>query len=298
MDDGDTTPDHVQPFMLDHGALRGRMVRLPHVINHIIGTHAYPDPIAALLAEALCLTSLLAGMLKFEGIFTLQVKGAGVVRSIVCDMTNQGVIRGTAGYDADALAAAVETDFKTLLGIGNGQPSYLAFTVDQATSEERTQGIVPLESHTLTACVRDYFQQSEQIDTSFVCHVAKDMNGHWDGAALMLQNLPQHGGHAAILASDEDWQRSLTLMHSVTKDEMLDAGLAVNQVLYRLFHEEQVRVFDPIAISFGCRCNMERIKGILDGLTKQEKDEYSEDGFIMVTCEFCSTAYRFAVEEL
>lgn len=293
MDDGDASPDHVRPFMLETSSLRGRIVRLPGVVDEIIRAHGYPDPIARLLAEALCLTTLLAGMLKFNGVFTLQAKGNAIIRTLVTDMTNEGVLRGTATFNTELLESGKEYSFKELMGEG-----YLAFTVDQANSDERTQGIVPLEGDTLTACVRNYFQQSEQIDTSFVCFVEKKTQS-WNGGAMMLQNLARLGGHDTPqrVADDDEWQRALTLMHSVKREELLDAGLPLNGLLYRLFHEEGVRVFDPITIMRGCRCSPDKIKTILANLSVEEKREYSDDGMIAVTCEFCNTTYRFPVEE-
>ncbi len=289
MDDGDAPPDHVQPFMLEASSLRGRIVRLPTVVGDIIATHGYPDAVARLLAEALCLTTLLAGMLKFDGIFTLQTKGDAAVRTVVTDMTNQGVLRGAATFNPEV----TDAPFHELVGKG-----YLAFTVDQATGDERTQGIVPLEGDTLTACVRNYFQQSEQIDTGFVCHVDKDAHGRWTGGAIMVQNLAREGGHgeAKRVAGEEDWQRALALMHSVTSAELLEPTLPLNTLLYRLFHEEGVRVFDPITITRGCRCNPEKIETVLKSLSLEEKREYSDNGVITVTCEFCSTSYQFPVE--
>lgn len=294
MDDGNAAPDHVQPFMLDVSQLRGRIVRLPTIVDDILAAHNYPEPVARLLAEALCLTTLLAGMLKFAGVFTLQIKGNGAVRTLVCDMTNDGVLRGAATFYLDVVEIVPDSSFQSLMGGG-----YLAFTVDQAESDERTQGIVPLDGETLTACVRDYFQVSEQIDTGFVSHVEKDKTGKWQAAALMLQNIAREGGHNEVqrAAGEEDWQRGLALMHSVKREEMLQGDLPLNTLLYRLFHEEQVRVFAPIEIKRGCRCNMDKIRGIIGNLSPEEKIEYSEGGVIQVTCEFCNTTYEFPVEE-
>lgn len=299
MDDGGAAPDHVQPFMLEASNLRGRIVRLPTVLNHILQAHAYPTPIAQLLAEALCLTTLLAGMLKFDGIFTLQAKGLGPVTSLVCDMTNDGILRGTVTYDSDTLGS--KNSFSELMGLHHGQHGYLCFTVDQAQSDDRTQGIVGLDGDTLTACVRNYFLQSEQVDTSLICFVDQDVSGHWNGGAIMVQNLARQGGIDGTSTQDtevtqEDWQRALTLMHSVSDREILDNKLPLNTVLYRLFHEEGVRVFDPIAIRQGCRCSREKIDSILNNLSQEEKIEYSDNGVITVTCEFCSTHYHFSIE--
>jgi molecular chaperone Hsp33 len=287
MDDGNAAPDHVQPFMLESSQLRGRIVRLPSVVENIIAAHGYPPPIARLLAEALCITTLLAGMLKFEGVFTLQIKGKGIVKTLVCDMTNEGVLRGYAGYDKDV---ELPEDFQKLTGGG-----YLAFTVDQATATDRYQGIVTLDGPTLTACVLNYFKQSEQISTGFVTHIDQDASGTWISGAIMLQQLAREGGTAHAETGEDDWQRSMMLMQTLKKEELLNAAIPLNTLLYRLFHEEGVRVFPPIAIEKGCRCNADKIHTVMDALSADDKAEYAENGEITVTCEFCNTTYSFPI---
>lgn len=305
MDDGPVAPDHVQPFMLEKSKLRGRIVRLPSVIEDIIAAHAYPAAIARVLAEALCLTTLLAGMLKFDGIFTLQAKGNNILRTLVCDVTTDGVLRGYAGFDADALAQANDADFATLTGGG-----YLAFTVDQAPGDDkaadRYQGIVPLEGNSLSDCVQTYFQQSEQITTSIRTEVAMMPNGRWSGGAIMLQQLARLGGTSddepvhedvTLEAIAEDWRRAQILLQTVTQQELCQSNIPLNTVLYRLFHEEGVRIFAPLAIQKGCRCNREKIEGVLAALSPDERAEYSDNGIIRVTCEFCATHYDFPQTE-
>ena len=293
--DADASPDRVQPFMLETSQLRGRMVRLPHVLEQVVSAHHYPDAIAAILAEALCLTTVLAGMLKFDGVFSLQAKSNGLIKALVCDMTNDGTLRGYVGYDKEALAKADDTSFTALLNDG-----FLAFTVDQAETADRYQGIVALDGENLTDCVRNYFLQSEQIQTAFVSHVGKDGNGKWAGGALMLQHLASEGGIASEEMSDtevkESWQRCMMLMQTLTREEMLQGELPLNTILYRLFHEEGVRVFPPIAIRKGCRCSAERIRGILDNLSPDDRISFVENGVISVTCEFCNTVYEFPAE--
>lgn len=286
--------DHVQPFMLESSQLRGRIVRLPHAVDQIVKAHHYPDAIARLLGEALCLTTLLAGMLKFDGVFTFQAKGGGIVKTLVCDMTNDGVLRGYAGYDKEIFQDGKDYAFNELLSDG-----YLAFTVDQAESTDRYQGIVALEGDTLTDCVRNYFLQSEQINTGFISHLGKDAEGNWIGGALMLQQLPPEGGHPHGVAESEedDWRRSMMLMQTLKADEILQRDLPLNELLYRLFHEEGVRVFTPIGIRKGCRCSADRIRGVLDNLSADDKMEYVENGVISVTCEFCNTLYEFPAGE-
>lgn len=291
-------PDHVQPFMLESSQLKGRIVRLPQTLDAILSAHDYPLAVAALLAEALCLTTVLAGMLKYDGVFTLQIKGEGPVRTLVCDLTHDGDLRGYAGYDAEKLEALAEDDrdFLTLLEKG-----YLAFTVDQAASSDRYQGITVLSGTSLTDSIQHYFQQSEQIRTAFVSRVGQDEAGRWNGGALMLQQLALEGGQAdRVLADDteEAWRRSMMLMETVKPEEMLNGALPLNTLLYNLFHEEGVRVFDPLEVRNGCRCSRERILSVLDSLADADKREIAEDGVISVTCEFCNTSYRFPLELL
>jgi molecular chaperone Hsp33 len=297
MDDGNVSPDHVQPFMLESSQLRGRIVRLPDVTDAIITAHGYPQPIAKLLAEALCLTTLLAGMLKFDGVFTLQAKGRAMVKTLVCDMTNDGTLRGYVGYDADALEILGDPDisFQKLTGGG-----YLAFTVDQSAATDRYQGIVPLDGDSLTDCVLHYFQQSEQITTGFVSFVDQDAKGKWTGAAMMIQQLAKEGGSSERTEpemDEEHWRRAMMLMQTAKQTEMLDAALPLNTLLYRLFHEEGVRVFDPIAIQKGCRCSLDKIRHVIDHLPEEEKQELAINGKISVTCEFCNTTYDLAVDK-
>ncbi len=283
--DGPASPDRVQPFMLDASHLRGRMVRLPHVLDAIITAHGYPEHAARILGQALCLTTLLAGMLKFDGVFTFQAKSQGLIKTLVCDITTDGTLRGYASYDAEALKVATDPNFSELMHNG-----YLSFTVDQAEGGERYQGIVALDGTDLTDCVRHYFSQSEQIQTAFVSHIGKNADGKWIGGALMLQHLPE-----TPASSPEDWQRAMLLMQTLTYNEMVENALPLNNVLYRLFHEEGVRIFPPIAIQKGCRCSAERIRSVLDNLSEDDRLDVAENGIITVTCEFCNIVYEFPV---
>ena len=289
--------DVIQPFQLDRTSLRGRMVRLGPALDEILTRHAYPEPVARLLAETIVLATTLAAALKYEGIFTLQTKGDGPVAYTVADITTVGDMRGYARFDADRLAEqqshkGFEADLGALLGSG-----YLAFTVDQGEHMERYQGIVELRGARLSDAVRHYFRQSEQLATGIKAAVGKDDEGRWIGAAVMLQALPPE---EAAFAADhmggsraEDWDRALALLETVTEAELLDAALPVNRLLFRLFHEETPRVFDRKALRPGCRCSRERVVTVLRSIAREELDDLRDDGKVKVTCEFCATTYAF-----
>jgi molecular chaperone Hsp33 len=286
--------DQLQPFMLDASELRGRMVRLGQTAHTIISCHDYPAPIASFLAEMLSLTALLAGMLKFDGVFTLQVKGNGPITLAVCDLTNTGHLRGYVQYDADAAKLLPANQAPTLSQLCGG--GYMAFTVDQQNSTDRYQGIVELSGDKLSDAVRHYFEQSEQIKTAFEVSVGQQQ-GMWYSAAIMLQAMPQDQNAENLGETDIDgWRRAMMLLQTVSSAELLDENLPVNAVLYRLFNEEGVRVFPPLDIVAKCRCSREKIAPIIEGLPQSEKEELAEDGKITVICEFCSHNYHFPVE--
>lgn len=289
--------DVVQSFQLDVSAYRGRMIRLGPALDEILTRHDYPEPVARLLAETIVLATALAAALKYEGIFTLQTKGDGPVRYTVADITSVGDLRGYASFDAerlDGLTAdgAAAPDMAGLLGSG-----YLAFTVDQGEHTERYQGIVEMRGETLTDAVRHYFRQSEQLATGIKAAVGRDADGRWAGAAIMLQALPPTDAGVApehrASNTEDDWRRSMMLLDTVTDAELLDTALPVNQVIFRLFHEEEPRVFARQALRFGCRCSADRVANVLRSIERAELDDLRKDGKVEVTCEFCNSTFRF-----
>ncbi|HEY1798565.1 MAG TPA: Hsp33 family molecular chaperone [Stellaceae bacterium] len=302
--EGDRTPprpdDLVQPFRIDPFALRGRLVRLGPTVDTILSQHEYPEPVAAILGEAITLAVVLAGALKYDGIFTLQTKGDGPVRLIVADVSTAGAVRGYAQYDAERLGeiagrAGQSPSVPQLCGGG-----YIAFTVDQGEHTERYQGIVELAGATLAECAQHYFRQSEQIQAGIKLSAARTGgSGMWRAGGLMLQRVPPEGGYKVIADDVEDgWRRAMVLMSSATADELTDPDLSPRRLLYRLFHEETVRVFDTQPVEARCRCSRERIVGILRSFPQKDIDELREDKVTTVTCEFCNTTYEFDRDEL
>ncbi|HEV8679620.1 MAG TPA: Hsp33 family molecular chaperone [Stellaceae bacterium] len=290
--------DLVQPFRIDPFALRGRLVRLGPTVDRILSQHDYPEPVAAILGEAITLAVTLAGALKYDGIFTLQTKSDGPVRLIVADVSTEGAVRGYAQYDPDRLAQLKPGDSPSVPElIGRG---YIAFTVDQGEDTERYQGIVELIGATLAECAQHYFRQSEQIQAGIKLSVARaGHDGAWRAGGLMLQRVPPEGGYSVIADDVEDgWRRAMVLMSSATPAELVDPELPPRRLLYRLFHEEGVRVFKTHPLEARCRCSRERILGILRSFPQEDIEDMRKDPVTTVTCEFCNTRYEFAPADL
>ena len=297
-----TAPDDlVQPFRIDPFALRGRLVRLGPAIDRILSQHDYPEPVATMLGEAITLAVVLAGALKYEGIFTLQTKGDGPIRLMVADVSTTGALRGYAQYDAAKLEAPLAqarmSSPSVPLLVGSG---YIAFTVDQGEDTERYQGIVELAGSTLTECAHHYFRQSEQLQAGIKLSVGRSgPGGTWRAGGLMVQRVPPEGGYAVIADDVEDgWRRAMVLMSSATAEELVDPDLPPHSLLFRLFHEEGVRVYDTHAIEARCRCSRERIEGILRAFPHEELEDMRKEGVTTVTCEFCNTRYMFSEADL
>ncbi len=277
-----TAPDDlIQPFRIDPFALRGRLVRLGPAIDRILSQHDYPEPVAAMLGEAITLAVVLAGALKYDGIFTLQTKGDGPIRMMVADVSTEGALRGYAQYDEAkleaALARARASSPSVPLLVGSG---YIAFTVDQGEDTDRYQGIVELAGSTLTECAHHYFRQSEQVQAGIKLSVGRSgPGGTWRAGGLMLQRVPPEGGYAVIADDVEDgWRRAMVLMSSATPEELVDPDLPPHGLLYRLFHEEGVRVYDTHSLEARCRCSRERIEGILRAFPPDELDDMRKEG--------------------
>jgi len=299
--------DYVLPFQLEASRARGRLLRLGPVVDSILGRHEYPEPVLLLLGEAITLTAMLGAALKFDGKFILQTQSDGAVGFLVVHYTSPGQIRGYASYDADEVAHLLNGAVPKKPLIGNG---HLAMTIDPGEGMERYQGIVALTGNTLVDAAHEYFDQSEQIPTFIRIAVARqyttgeDGKGEWTWRAggLMVQKLTQEGGRASGGESsdeiDEDgWRRAQALAATVQDHELLDATLSPDSLLYRLFHEEGVRVFDAAPMEARCNCSRDRVETMLDQFTPEQVEAMSEDGAITVKCEFCNTSYSFDAEQ-
>lgn len=297
----------VQPFRLEKSNVRGRMVRMGDVLKQIMEQHDYPPAVSGLLSEVVTVCLLLSGMMKYEGIFTLQIKGSGPIRLLVADVTSKGEIRAYAGFDEAAVKKAakrkqdpVHHHYHLL-----GKKGFMAFTVDQGGSvNDRYQGIVELKGTSITEAVQHYFTQSEQIKTSFKIAVhPQDTN--WRAGGIMIQQLPdddagkgEEAGKGAE-TSLEDWTRAAMLLQTCSDGEMLSPVLATSDVLYRLFHEDGVRIYSPTHVRFKCRCSAEKVENILRTIPRAELEEECEkNGKVSIKCEFCSEEYVYKASQL
>ncbi|MCH7693695.1 MAG: Hsp33 family molecular chaperone HslO [Proteobacteria bacterium] len=315
--------DLVQPFRIEALGLRGQLVRLGPALEAILGPHGYPVRVAGMVAETLALAAVLANALRFDGIFTLQAQGDGPLGMVVADVTNKGDMRSYARFDAERIDAArggAGGAVPGLLGAG-----HLSFTVDQGPDGERYQGICALEGASLADCAHHYFRQSGELETAIM--LANTVAGGTNGAggragnggggngadlpspkrssgfaqaggaraaALMIQRLASADGADGDEApADEDWRRAVILMSSATAGELLDPAVTPDQLLYRLFHEDGVRVFRTRPLRHACRCSRDKVATTLRAFPQAEIEAMAEDGAVTVTCEFCKADYRF-----
>jgi molecular chaperone Hsp33 len=306
--------DLVLPFRTVKSDVVGRVVRLGPVVHSILSRHAYPEPVSHALGEALALTAMLGSALKDEAKLILQTKTDGPLDFLVAHFEQpgpmRGQVRGYANFDkGDAALAGTRGrgDQGAMLGHG-----HLAMTIDPGGGRDRYQGIVGIDREPLLAAAHEYFRQSEQLPTFIRLAVARHYgpaggsgprSWHWRAGGLMIQQLPREGGvrppptdEAEDLADDDDenWNRARHLAATVEDHELIDPMLAPERLLYRLFHEEGVRVVPPTGLAEVCRCSRERIAMYLERFGPEELADLREpDGSIAVTCEFCSRQYRF-----
>jgi len=278
---------------------RGRIARLGPVVDSILASHNYPPPVEQLLAEALTLTALLGSLLKEpQGQLTLQAQTeGGIVDLLVCDYLG-GELRGYVRHDPELLAELKgEPTLKDLFGKG-----YIAITFDQPVSDERYQGIVPLEGKNLGDAAQSYFAQSEQIP-SLVRLAAEKRGEHWFAGGLLLQHLPEgeEGRERLHTRLDHpDWPHVAILGGSVKAEELTDPELPLDDLIWRLFHEEdELRTMPAVKLSRGCRCDPDYVRSVIARFPADEREAMvGDDGMIRVDCAFCSSSFSIEPKEL
>ena len=290
--------DSALGFTIPARHARGRLVRLGPVLEEILSAHDYPAPIAHVLGEALVLTALLGATLKDAGgQLTLQAQTEeGIVDLLVADYKG-GELRGYVRFDRERLAAepGVHPSLEALFGKG-----YLAITFDQTVSNERYQGIVPLEGDGLADAVEHFFSQSEQIPN--LVRIAVGDSGRIAGG-ILLQHLPEgeEGRERLHTRLDHpEWDHVRILGETIRSGELTDPALPLEDLLWRLFHdEEEVRLLSAAPLARGCRCNAEHIRSVLVRFAPEERAEMADEaGNIGVDCEFCSKVFVVANSDL
>lgn len=290
--------DLAAAFQIEGWPVRGRLVRLGATIDKILAAHAYPEPVAALLGEACALAALIGSSLKFEGRLLVQAQGDGPVRYVVADYGTDGSLRGYCRYDEDEVAAASQgfarPGAQTLLGQG-----VFVMTLDRGPDFERTQGITPIEGESLSLCAEHYFQQSEQVPTKVrlaVGLVTTEAGAQWRAGGAMIQII---AGDEARGSTEEVWDRTRALFGTLGDDELIDPTITPETLLYRLFHEDGVRLEGARALTAICRCSKDRIASVLASFdTAERADMIEDDGKIRVTCEYCATVYALEPDEI
>lgn len=303
---GGRKDDVVIPFQVGETAVRGRLVRLGPAIDDLLSRHDFPLPLKQLVGETAALVAMLGAALKFDGKLILQAQGDGPVSMIVADYTAGGALRATAKIQAgqeDEAARALGPELHFLLRRG-----HMVMTIDQGADMERYQGVVPLEGPNIARAAVNYFAQSEQIPTAIELAVGRITDGDgretWRAGGVMVQFMAAEGGtrergEEVLMAEDdrEAWNRAAILLETVKADELLDPTVSPEELLFRLYHEDGVRVFDGTPAHFACTCNRGKIASVLAQYTRADIEDMLEDGAIEVTCDFCRTSYRFELDE-
>jgi molecular chaperone Hsp33 len=286
--------DAVTAFQIEGEPVRGRLARVGPAVDEILRAHDYPEPVANLLGEACALAALVGSNLKFDGRLIVEARGNGPVRFVVADYDTSGGLRGYCGFDPEQVTAAatgfIRPGAKSLLGEG-----HFMMTVDQGPEMDRYQGVTAIEGETLALCAEQYFAQSEQTPTRVRLAVGQ-ADGLWRAGGMLIQSVAEDDARGS---TTEAWQRTQAFFETVGEDELVDPELSSQHLLYRLFHEDGVRVFGSQPLRAFCRCSQERIENVLKSFAPTERaDMIEEDGKIHVTCEYCSKAYAVEPQAL
>lgn len=268
--------DQLHRYLFENYAVRGELVTVSNTWKEVLENHNYPLPVKNLLGELLVATSLLTATLKFAGDITVQVQGDGPMSLAVINGNNRQQMRGVARVQGEI---ADDASLKTL--VGNG---YLVITITPEEGE-RYQGVVGLEGETLAECLEDYFQRSEQLPTRLFIRTG-EVEGQPAAGGMLLQVLPAQDTQA------EDFEHLAVLTETVKAEELFT--LPANEVLWRLYHEEEVTLYDPQDVEFKCTCSRERCAGALKTLPDEEVDSIlAEEGEIDMHCDYCGNHYLF-----
>ncbi|MEZ9820978.1 Hsp33 family molecular chaperone HslO [Shewanella sp. 10N.286.45.A1] len=266
------TKDNLYRYLFDNASVRGELVQLEKSYQEVIAAHDYPVAIQHLLGELMAATSLLTATLKFSGDISIQLQGDGPVSLAVINGNNLQQLRGVSRWNGDI---AADAQLQSLFGKGH---MVITLTPDDG---ERYQGVVALDKETLSECLEAYFEQSEQLPTKIKLFANANQ-----AAGMFLQVLPTDGDHNA------EFEHLSVLTETVKQEELFT--LEAEEVLHRLYHEEEVRLFEPVAITFNCSCSKERSAQAIRTVAKAEIDSIiAEQGKVEMGCEYCNSKYIF-----
>jgi len=272
--------DQLQRFLFDDFEIRGEIAKADNSFAEIIKHHNFTPEVTNILGELLIATTLLTAMLKFEGKIAVQLQGDGPLQLAVINADQNLQVRGTARVEGETAGLS----FKELVGKGN---MMITITPDDG---ERYQGIVDLSKDSLSACIENYFEQSEQLPTRVVLHAKSGKSTHASG--ILIQTLPSMSEN-----HEDDFHHVSTLTQTVKEEELYE--LAPEELLFRLYHQETVRLFEKQPISFKCSCSKERCLSSLASISPEEiLDILNESGAIEMHCEYCANDYRFEINDL
>ncbi len=278
--------------------MRGQLIRLSDSLDAILTRHNYPQNVSVLLAQTIGLSSLFGSRLKFDGKVSVQAQSEGAVRLLVADCEHDGAVRGFAQFDETLCTNADIQNESDLLGRG-----HLAITIDPGTAKDRYQGIVELSERGVIASTLSYFSKSEQTLTNLKLFASAPSSSasSWSLGGVMIQKLPPpeerhlEPTHQAL----DDWEAASALLDTMGADELLDPHVDSHALLFRLYHEMGVRVYDPSPVRFGCSCTRERIENILRTFSAEDIQDIVEDeGQVRANCEFCNETYLFSLTDL
>jgi molecular chaperone Hsp33 len=265
--------DSLQRFIFEGLPVRGEIVHLDATWRAVLDRHRYPAPLRSLLGELMAAAALLSATLKFTGSLILQIQGSGKVKLVVVECNSDQTMRATAKWDGELS----ESGFRELVGDGR-----FAITITPGETEQTYQGIVSLEGESVSAVLEHYMATSEQLETRL--WLSADAR---QAAGLLLQRVP-----GALDKDPDAWTRAVTLGDTVTPHELLT--LPARQIIHRLFHQEDIRLFDPRVVSFRCSCSRDRVVNMMRLLGREEiRSIVAEHGTVEVICEFCSKRYVF-----
>ncbi len=269
--------DLLHRFIFDGVQVRGEVVQLQNSWKAILDRHTYPPLVRDVLGEAMAATVLLSATIKFLGSITLQIKGDGPVSMLVVQVKTDKTVRAMASYDEDQ---ELQAGLKEMFG-----DAKLVITIEMENAAERYQGIVELGDEGIAEALEEYFLRSEQLETRLWLSADEHMAG-----GFLLQQMPAES--IDDLEEKDDWNRLVLLANTLKKDEL--RTLSAPEILRRLYHEDDVRLFSPDVIEFACTCSREKIEKTLHNLGYQEvKDILSEQGHVGVDCNFCNFHYEF-----